>query len=149
MKRLLIISFSCLCGLIMIWGGSQSVVAAKEADMWVGYPQDSHDWSYRYVFDSPKMKSGWVEYLHKGKWLKCGHLEDIKWDKSTMKCKGPIMFIASNDPDKLTPIGGFSYYFDILKTKENSVLMGMTCDAFDSRKINILFKKESHNNPVE
>ncbi len=130
------IIFSSLLGLILGFFSQDCLSEVKKTKVWIGYPQDSSDWPYRYIFYTPRMESGWVEYLLDGKWIVTGPFEDIEWDKNAARCKGPI-----GVPGKIIYIG---FYFKIETFSKNSSIVKMCCDAFDSRSITIFFKNESY-----
>jgi len=87
MKCTMAILLSAFLGMSIL--GCQSKQAAtnttrEQATAWIGYPQNAPDWQYRYVFDSPDMKSGWVEHKRDDGWFLSGPMEELKHNAASV-----------------------------------------------------------------
>ena len=106
----------------------------NQATAWVGYPKDAPDWPYRYVFDSPRMESGWIERQREGTWQYLGPVEGLEHTESTVTFDGPI-----GDTGKLVYI---DYSLESTGSATDGHTMRMTCMVFDSRSVELAFKTE-------
>ena len=105
--------------------------------VWIGTPAEGSDWQYRYIIEgNGDWKSGTVEYKKDGAWQEIGRLSHMVREGDTITCEGPL-----GEPGKSFDM---TYYFDILQQTDTSMMVRMTCDAFDSRAELLLFEKAAH-----